>query len=60
MDPLSATRVMRRVPMSFDRADAAVGDGVLAEYSRVHADVGRGGTKVMRTLRAIQRRVVAR
>jgi L-ribulokinase len=36
---------------------AAVYDELYAEYTRLHDYFGRGGNKVMRTLRAIQRRV---
>ncbi|NMO51851.1 ribulokinase [Actinoplanes sp. TBRC 11911] len=40
-----------------DPAAAAVYDELYAEYSTLHDYFGRGGNKVMRTLRAIQRKV---
>jgi L-ribulokinase len=40
-----------------DEDAAAVYDELFAEYTRLHDYFGRGGNKVMRTLRAIQRRV---
>jgi L-ribulokinase len=42
-----------------DRAAAAVYDELFAEYTTLHDYFGRGGNKVMRRLRAIQRRVGA-
>jgi L-ribulokinase len=52
-------RVQRAVHVPHE-ADAAVYDELFEEYTALHDYFGRGGTKVMRTLRAIQRRVVAR
>jgi L-ribulokinase len=42
-----------------DRAAAAVYDELFAEYTTLHDYFGRGGNKVMRRLRAIQRRIGA-
>ncbi|AGZ43374.1 ribulokinase [Actinoplanes friuliensis] len=42
-----------------DPEAAAVYDELFAEYTKLHDYFGRGGNKVMRTLRSIQRRVVA-
>ncbi|PZG02622.1 ribulokinase [Micromonospora deserti] len=43
-----------------NEADAAVYDELFAEYTRLHDYFGRGGNKIMRKLRAIQRTAVAR
>jgi L-ribulokinase len=42
-----------------DPAASAVYDELFAEYTKLHDYFGRGGNKVMRTLRSIRRRVVA-
>jgi len=42
-----------------DPAASAVYDELFAEYTKLHDYFGRGGSKVMRTLRAIRRRAVA-
>ena len=42
-----------------DPAASAVYDELFAEYTKLHDYFGRGGNKVMRTLRAIRRRAVA-
>jgi L-ribulokinase len=42
-----------------DPAASEVYDQLFAEYTKLHDYFGRGGTKVMRTLRAIRRRAVA-
>jgi L-ribulokinase len=43
-----------------DPGAAAVYDELFAEYTKLHDYFGRGGNKVMRTLRAIQRREAAK
>jgi L-ribulokinase len=51
-------RVQQRV-YTPDPAAAAVYDELYGEYSALHDYFGRGGSKVMRTLRAIQRRALS-
>jgi ribulose kinase len=41
-----------------DEAAAAIYDELFAEYTKLHDYFGRGGNKVMRTLRAVKRRAV--
>jgi L-ribulokinase len=58
-DVRAAAAVMGRKQASVyvpDPAAAAVYDELFAEYTKLHDYFGRGGNKVMRTLRAIQRR----
>jgi L-ribulokinase len=61
-DVRTAAAAMGRVERAVytpDDAAAAVYDELFAEYTRLHDYFGRGASKVMRTLRAIQRRAAA-
>jgi L-ribulokinase len=61
-DVRSAAAAMGRKQEAVYQPDpdaAAVYDELFAEYTKLHDYFGRGGNKVMRTLRAIQRRVGA-
>nr|WP_296068776.1 ribulokinase [uncultured Actinoplanes sp.] len=62
-DVRTAAAAMGRVERDVyrpDPASAEIYDQLYAEYSTLHDYFGRGGNKVMRTLRAVQRKVTER